>query len=249
MKIIKEIGGFIVLTGPLFPLLVYCIIAIVVSIVATVKGAKRGKKRWGIYTFLVFFLVLFWETPLVLNQFSSECENHAGFTVHKTLEQWKVENPGVAETLMPSKVPEEYMVKSERDGRIKHYRLPGGMEVTARFWTGGKSQGADFIRPDGSKGYWLNQRFIWEAKRTQGLMLSRQDERIVDLVTGEVMAQYVDFASYPPGRTDGEWFLLNPQNWKFWLGRGSCEKDGHKVSRRQFSEFKHLIKFQEEIKL
>ena len=249
MKILKEIGGFIVLSGPLFPLLVYFILAIVVSIVATVKGARRGRKRWGIYSFLMFSLILFWETPLVLHQYRDACENQAGFVVHKTLDQWKQENPGVAETLIPSKVPEQYLIESEHDGRVKHYRLPDGMEVTARFWAGGKSQGADFKRPDDTKGYWLNQRFIWETKRTQGLLVGKVDERVVDRKTGEIVAQYIDFASHPPWRTDGEWFLLNPQNWKFWLGRESCKRAGQNLPKKRFNEFYHLIKYQEEIKL
>ena len=58
MKLLKEIGGFIVLSGPLFFLLIYFVIAVVVSIIAARQGAKRGKKRWGLYTALVFFLIM-----------------------------------------------------------------------------------------------------------------------------------------------------------------------------------------------
>ncbi len=227
MKLLKGIGGFIVLSGPLFFLLVYFIIAVVLSIIAARQGAKRGKKRWGLYTALVFILIMFWDLPLVLGTRWYQCTNNAGFTVHKTLEQWQQANPGVAETLIPSKVPEQYLVKSEQGGLEKFYRLPDGMEIKARFWKGGKSQGASFKRPDGTKGYWLNQRFIWETFYTgrnwQGI--GSIDERIIDSQTGQVMAQYIDFNSSPTWSKRGrDWNPINPQNLKFWLAHGKCPK-------------------------
>ena len=225
MKIFKEILGFIVLAGPLFPLLVYFVLAVGLSIFATAKGAKRGKKRWGVYVFLTYLLIMFWDLPIVLGTFKYECENNAGFTVHKTLERWQAENPGVAETLVPYKVPEEYLVKSEHNGRVKHYRLPDGIEVKTRFWTGGKVKGSSFKRPDGTHGSWLNQRFIWETFHSSRSFarVGKKDERIIDRLTGEVMAQRVDFSSSAgPDFTDGDWNGFNPQHLKVWLWHESC---------------------------
>ena len=225
MKILKEIGGFIVLSGPLFPLLIYFIIAVGLSIFAAVKGAKRGRKRWGVYVFLVYLLIMFWDLPIVLSAFEYECKNNAGFTVHKTLEQWQEENPGVAETLVPYKVPEEYLVKSEHKGRVKHYRLPDGREIKAEFTPNGTRRSTRFRRPDGTGGFWLNQRFIWETFHSSRsfVWIGKKDQRIIDRLTGEVMAQRIDFSSSAgPDFTDREWNGFNPQHLKVWLWHESC---------------------------
>lgn len=227
MKIFKEILGFIILAGPLFPLLVYFVLAVGLSIFATAKGARRGKKRWGVYVFMTYLLIMFWDLPIVLGTFKYECENNAGFTVHKTLAQWQEENPGVAETLVPYKVPEEYLVKSERNGRVKHYQLPGGMKIEASFWAGGKPNGAKFKRTDGTRGYWLNQRFIWESfyLLEPNARVAKKTKRIIDWQTSEVMAEHIDFSSHPsPGTKTENWISFNPQHLKFWLGRPGCPK-------------------------
>lgn len=249
MKLLKEIGGFIVLSGPLFFLLIYFVIAVVVSIIAARQGAKRGKKRWGLYTALVFFLIMFWDLPLVLGTRWYQCANHAGFTVYKTLEQWQLENPGVAETLRPSKVPEQYLVKSERNGRVKYYRLPNGTEMKAEFTPNGTPRTVRFNRPDGTSGYWLNQRFIWETFHSYRsiVRVGKKDEQIIDSQTGEVMAQYIDFSSHPTGASRRDWNPLNPQHLKFWLGHGSCERGAGYHTRPleySFNRLKTLFMYQ-----
>ena len=51
--------------------------------------------------FLIVYLPVFWDhiPTLVAHQFY--CAKDAGFKVFKTVEQWQVENPGVAEKLKP----------------------------------------------------------------------------------------------------------------------------------------------------
>ena len=235
MKILNEIGGFIVLSGPLFPLLVYFIIAVVATIVATRRGAKRGKKSWGIYTALVFFLIMFWDLPLVLGTFRYECANHAGFTVYKTLEQWRQENPGIAETLSPDKLPEQYFYRTEpaykgqKNGpHDRYYRYPTGTELQVSYRKNGKVDHTRLKYPESTSGHWLNERFAWITRLTPRpfLRITEKTERIIDLETDEVLAEYVDFSSHPtPGTKKKDWNPLNPQHLKFWLRHRKCPKD------------------------
>jgi hypothetical protein len=97
METIKGLLGLIVLGGPAFFLLSYAVIAlIIVKIVA-----KKGGKCAGRYIALFFIFVMFWDLPLVLGTFHYQCDNNAGFTVYKTLDEWKAENPELSETLIP----------------------------------------------------------------------------------------------------------------------------------------------------
>ena len=74
----------------------------------------------------------------------------------------------------------------------------------------------------------LNQRFVWEnVKRKRLFNVTERVERIIDTMTGEVLAQYVDFGTH--------WFRIR-----------SCERDGHKVNRVDFYKFKHLLQEQGE---
>ncbi|MBV1929400.1 MAG: hypothetical protein KUG81_07815 [Gammaproteobacteria bacterium] len=231
MKLLKGIGGFIVLSGPLFFLLIYFVIAVVLSIIAARQGAKRGKKRWGLYTALVFILIMFWDLPLVLGTRWYQCTNNAGFTVHKTLEQWQQENPGVVETLSPDKLPEQYFSSTaevypgqKNSGVYRFYHYPNGAELRAEFTKKGKLYMHRFNYPGIGKGdaHWLNGRFAWLIQRTPRLMVGKVDERIVDLETGEILAQSVDFASHPSGGRRWDWNPLNLQSLKFWLRHRSC---------------------------
>lgn len=80
----------------------------VVLIACTVWGYKIAKRRGlspgrrrlsAAIGFAVVFLPVFWDTIPTLWLHRHYCETEGGFTVYKTLEQWKRENPGVAETL------------------------------------------------------------------------------------------------------------------------------------------------------
>lgn len=81
---------------------------------ATIFGYEWGKrrkwsttKRWSAAAigFLVVFLPMFWDWLPTVWLHSYYCEKYSGLTVNKTLEQWKKENPGVAETLVRQQPP------------------------------------------------------------------------------------------------------------------------------------------------
>ena len=83
-------------------LALYLVLSIVV-VVGAIKHAKRTGKsvqRWGWGAALVMYLIPFWDwiPTVALHQYY--CKTEAGFWVYKTVEQWKQENPGVAETLI-----------------------------------------------------------------------------------------------------------------------------------------------------
>lgn len=85
----------------IFAFAVYLFISIGV-VVLTVKWAKRSGRsayRWGLIAVLFMYLLVFWDHIPTLMLHKYYCETKAGFWVYKTPEQWKVENPGVAETL------------------------------------------------------------------------------------------------------------------------------------------------------
>ena len=78
-------------------------LAISAGVVAwTVRWAKRngrGVWRWGIAAGFLMYLLVFWDHIPTLVLHKHYCATKAGFWVYKTPEQWKAENPGVAETL------------------------------------------------------------------------------------------------------------------------------------------------------
>lgn len=82
------------------------------------KGKHKNIWVWGGLAGFVMYLLVFWDWVPTEIMFRYDCSNYAGFTQYKTLEQWKVENPGVAETLQPSKD-----VKSTREGNRERYVL------------------------------------------------------------------------------------------------------------------------------
>jgi len=64
------------------------------------RGWSRGK-RWiaAAGGFLAVYLPVFWDWIPTLAAHRYYCATEAKFEVYKTVEQWKKENPGVAETL------------------------------------------------------------------------------------------------------------------------------------------------------
>jgi len=83
----------------------YLIISLIVIGIGMHKARLRGYKRWqgGLLAAFIMYNLLFWDLIPVYVVHGYQCDNNAGFTIHKTLEQWKQENPGVAETLVPIK--------------------------------------------------------------------------------------------------------------------------------------------------
>lgn len=83
----------------------YLLLSLGVVVWAINHASRRGKKvwRWGWGAVLVMFMIPCWDWIPTVVAHKYYCEKEAGFWVYKTLEQWKAENPGVAETLVANK--------------------------------------------------------------------------------------------------------------------------------------------------
>jgi hypothetical protein len=100
--------------------LIYLGISILVVFLA-VRLARRQKIagwKFGIPAGLTMYLLLFWDHAPTLVAHEYYCGKEAGFTVYKTLEQWKEENPGVAESLSYKRLSD-----SEVSGNTRIYHL------------------------------------------------------------------------------------------------------------------------------
>ena len=92
--------GLIVLAVVVAYLILWIVVVTVAYRIAKRKGASR-KTTWvaaGIAC-LIMYLIPFWDWLPTVAAHRYYCWRDSGFTVPKTLEQWKAENPGVAETL------------------------------------------------------------------------------------------------------------------------------------------------------
>jgi len=94
----------------------FILLYLAVLVGATVLGYQWAKwrgwppgKRWSAAAvgFLVIFLPMFWDWMPTVWLHSYYCEKYAGLTVSKTPEQWKKENPGVAESLVRQDPPKQ----------------------------------------------------------------------------------------------------------------------------------------------
>ncbi len=92
----EELLGFVVLSGPLFFVAVFFVLSLIIVRLAYAMGKRAG--RW---TLIGLLLLWFWDLPVVWGTFYYQCETQGGFTEYKSVEQWKNENPGAAETLVP----------------------------------------------------------------------------------------------------------------------------------------------------
>ncbi|MCU7873336.1 MAG: hypothetical protein KZQ91_11375 [Candidatus Thiodiazotropha sp. (ex Lucinoma borealis)] len=190
--------GFIILAG----LIVYLIISIVIIFYGIRYAKKRGIPGWkgGMITAVVMYLLMFWDFIPFHVAHKYYCSTEGGFTLNKTLEEWKQENLGVAETLTHKRV-------------------------------------SNYTKRDNIERYQLNQRFVWEIGSTRHfLSIRKSDNRVVDIKTDEILAQYVDFSS---GQSS-----LEPDkfsDFKFWIYTRSCEEDGKKINRSRFYKFESRI--------
>jgi hypothetical protein len=84
------------------------------------QAKKRGIAgwKWGVPAAIVMYLLVFWDHVPTLLAHKYYCERDAGFTVAKTLDEWKAENPGVAETLVAKSHPD-----SSTEGSMTTYHL------------------------------------------------------------------------------------------------------------------------------
>lgn len=83
----------------------YLLISIVVVrwSIRYARNNGRSAKRWGWGAALAMYMLVFWDWIPTVATHQYYCEKEAGFWVYKTVEQWKVENPGVMETLVYKK--------------------------------------------------------------------------------------------------------------------------------------------------
>ena len=90
-------GFVIVVVGAAYLLIS---IGVVVGTVSYARKHGRSVKRWGWGAALVMWLIPFWDWLPTVAAHQYYCATESGFWVYKTLDQWKKENPGVAETLV-----------------------------------------------------------------------------------------------------------------------------------------------------
>lgn len=84
------------------------------------KWAKNRNKSVNLWRTLVgigMLSIVFWDVIPVYGLYSYQCATEGGFTVYKTIDEWKKENPGIAETLTP------FNGRSSKDGNTTRYLL------------------------------------------------------------------------------------------------------------------------------
>jgi amino acid transporter len=103
----------------LFVLLVYLLISLGVIAYVVRKAKERGIAgwKWGVPAAFVMYLIVFWDHIPTLIAHKYYCDKEAGFFVYKTLEEWKQENPGVAEML----TYEDKVKSSIEDDKVIYY--------------------------------------------------------------------------------------------------------------------------------
>jgi hypothetical protein len=72
------------------------------------KRTGRSAKRWGFGAAIGLYLLVFLDQIPTFLLHHYYCATEAGVWVYKTPEQWKAENPGVAETLEWKDMPDEF---------------------------------------------------------------------------------------------------------------------------------------------
>lgn len=117
-------------------------------------------------TVLFLSLPLTWDTIPTWIAFEYFAHKEAGVTVFKTLEQWKSENPGIAETLEPYKLT------------IKDVR------------------GEEFILENGFSRVRLNERFSYDSKsKLLFLSVKLTEHQIVDMKNENIVFRFVVITS------------------------------------------------------
>lgn len=164
-------------------------------------------QRWKYGVLAAVLLAIFWDwlpTWIAYEYYSRQ----AGLTVFKTLEQWKVENPGVAEGL-------EAYRDYTRDRRGDVVRLPNGR-----------------LR------YPLNARFASDNWREYVfLSVQVWTFEVVDQKTNEVLARYIDVSSGPRGAPGGEgWWKVWTVHGSSGFGHGDSKWSAYREQARIIGE-------------
>jgi hypothetical protein len=75
-------------------------VAVVIAMRKHARNTGKNVRRWSWGAALVMWLIPFWDWLPTVAVHQYHCATEAGFWVYKTPEQWKLENPGVMETLV-----------------------------------------------------------------------------------------------------------------------------------------------------
>lgn len=176
----------------IFAFAVYLAISIVVVRLA-MKQAKTPKQRkvFGILAALFMYNLVFWDflPTLILHQYY--CQKESGFWVYKTAEQWRKENPDVV--VGPVKPPEGMVLNSSGKGKMV---MPDGARLVFTTYRDG-DKSLEFSNSDGSKGYWLNNRFysFMTNKKHTIFDVNVHTEMILDGINHQVMFKYVSVSN------------------------------------------------------
>lgn len=83
---------------------VYLLVSVLAVVLAVKAARRRGRAgwKWGLAAGLGMYLLVFWDWIPTLAAHKYYCARYAGFTEYKSVDEWKAENPGVAETLSSS---------------------------------------------------------------------------------------------------------------------------------------------------
>jgi hypothetical protein len=109
-------AGIIIIGG----LIIYLIISLLAIWLGISVAKEQGKPGWkgGLFMATVMYMILFWDQIPFHVAHKYYCSTEGGFTLNKTLDEWKKENPGIAETLAPAG-----NVESEKVGAKERYPL------------------------------------------------------------------------------------------------------------------------------
>jgi len=173
----------------------YVLISVLI-VYRVLRAAPQKKLVAGVLATLVVSLpvtTMFWEYVQTKRTFEKYCREEAKVTIFKTVEQWKKENPGVAETLQPYTYENKPSSQPSGDGLYN-------------------TSSTDFLNP----------RFARISKKNGPLPsnIFRRTTEMIDTKTGEVMARMVNFNSgygNPFLGTPYGW-----KSYKVWLSTTQC---------------------------
>ncbi len=204
---------------------------------------------WGSLAFLTMANLPFWDTIPVSLAHSQQCEAEAGLTIYKTLEQWQKENPNEVLYDNPEFSQARYFTKSIPNWRSpssdRVYVLPNGTELSADYDVINHYMYTHIKFRNGSGGSWINQRFYSVEEKVMNVwhILYREERRIVDFKTRQIIAQEVDFYASPQ-EPDEEGF--HPLY--LFRGVGHCDRKDSKIQQKwivngdTFSSFKDKLR-------
>ncbi len=176
-------------------MILYLILAIVVVKLAIRYARKHGKsaKRWGLSAVLIMYLIPFWDWIPTIAAHKYYCEKEAGFWVYETLDEWKIENLGVFETLVNNAASASSRGERFDDGHGKRSI------------------------------YSLNERFNWVVTQQDlpgPLPIIRTEQEVKDIDENEVLARYVNFSRGYSVKNTSVLGPSDPSN--FWMKNRYC---------------------------